>query len=175
MPRSSRSGMTSSGRAMVSYLGRVYVFTATLVIFCFAWAAVAAKPWVDTSPAKQDPRLTTLAKQEKQLRREATQVKHLVGRRWRVYQRRLGERKQQIAKARESYEQQLAVARAAEARIAAQRAAAAAAASVVSYSPAASSAQPVSSSAAAPSVRVVTLPPKVNVVTLPPVTTTKSS
>jgi hypothetical protein len=140
---------------------RLYAAAATLLAFFVLWATIAARPWAPAR-ARADPRILALAARERVLRREALQVRHLVAKRWHVYERRLRAREHVIALARHRHAEQLAAAHAAAARIAAQ--------------PTAYSAPPPGASATpAPATQVVTLPPPVRVVTLPAVTATSSS
>lgn len=118
---------------MTNHVGRLYALAAALVIFFLTWTTVAARPWSTRSAPRTDPRTAALAAREQRLRHESIVVARIVRRRWAVYQLRLQRRQRQIA--------------------AVKRANAAAAQQVQL---AASAAPPV---AAAPSVRVVSLPP----------------
>ena len=53
---------------MSSFLPRLYILAAAMAFFFLSWAAVAARPWQDTAPRKQDPRLALLYKREKELK-----------------------------------------------------------------------------------------------------------
>ena len=114
---------------MTSHVGRLYALALGLVVFFLAWAVVAARPW--GAPAAADPRHQALVAREHRLRHEAVLVNRIVTRRWAVYRKALRARQSEIAAAK---------AKAAQQAQQAQQAA--------SYS-----------AAAAPSVRVVTLPP----------------
>ena len=129
---------------MTSHTGRLYALALALVVLFATWTAIATKPWV-TQAAAADPRWTALVAREQRLRHESIAVNRLVQRRWAVYRVELRKRQGQIAAAHRA---QLAADRQAAAAAAAQQAAVAAAPSY---------AAPVS--AAAPAVRVVTLPP----------------
>jgi hypothetical protein len=179
---------------------RLYVVAATLAAFFLLWAVIAAKPWASSTATKKpevDPRVVSLERFQRHLRRETAVVRRTENRVWNEYRRRLRLRETQIAAAKERYQQQVAAAQAAEARIAQVRAAYAAAAAArsasASSSSSATSAAPssggvktvttytvsrvqsapiVTHAAAAPApppvTKVVTLPPQVQVVTLPP-------
>ena len=116
---------------MTSHTGRLYALAASLFAFFVLWAVVAAHPWASAASAG-DPRLAKLTERERRLRADAALVQRIVDRRFAVYKAALTKRRSEIAAAR-------------------RRASAAAAAA---------SAVP-ASQAAAPSVRVVTLPPLV--------------
>lgn len=118
---------------MTSHVGRLYALALALVVFFLVWATVAARPWSTQSAPRTDPRVAALAAREQRLRHESVAVARIVHRRWEVYRVRLHRRQHQIA----------AVKRA-NAEAARQARLAAASAPAV---------------AAAPSVRVVTLPP----------------
>ena len=121
---------------MTSHTGRLYTLASALVVFFLAWAGIAARPWATASP---DRRLRALDGRAARLRHEAKLVNHVVAARWAAYKVALRVRERQIT--------------AAKAHIAAARAAQrqAAAAAVVQ--------QAAPTGAAAPAVRVVTLPP----------------
>ncbi len=87
---------------MRSAAGRIYVAAAAVLIFCVAWAAVAARPW---ARATADPRLAQLALREQQLRRESVLVRAVVRARWGAYRVRLAERRRVIAAARQQQRQ----------------------------------------------------------------------
>jgi hypothetical protein len=114
---------------MTSHVARLYALVAAVLVFFVAWGAIAAHPWRTTSSASTDPRLAALQLREQRLRAESLAVKRIVDRRWAAYRVQLALRNRDIA--------------AIKARNAKARAALASA--------------PVT--AAAPSVRVVTLPP----------------
>jgi hypothetical protein len=118
---------------MTSHTGRLYGLALALVVFFLAWASVAAHPW---AKASADPRLQALALREARLRHEATLVRQVVAARWSAYRTALHLRDLEIARAK--------------ARIAAAQAATRQQAVAAQVAPTA---------AAAPSVRVVTLPP----------------
>ncbi|HSR23022.1 MAG TPA: hypothetical protein VLW53_05700, partial [Candidatus Eisenbacteria bacterium] len=111
---------------MTSHVGRLYTAAAGVLAFFVLWAAIAAHPW--QARAKTDPRLTALAKRERQLRHDAVLVQQIVARR--------------AAAAR-------AAAQAAAARAAAARAAQAQAQMASAQAPAAAAPQ------VAPGVRIV--------------------
>lgn len=162
----------TTGRAMRNHTIRLYLATATLLVFLLLWTTVAVRPW--SAPAKRtaDPRLVALAARQRQLQREAATVKGLLARRWAVYRRELRGREREIAAARRQHARRVEAARAAAARIAAAEAALASRRTAAA--PAASPTTPAPLAApAAPTV--VTLPPQVQVVTLPPVTSSSSS
>jgi hypothetical protein len=115
---------------MTSHTGRLYAVAVALVVFFLTWAAVAARPWAS---AQADPRLAALAARERRARHESLVVRRIVRHRWAVYRVQLKHRQAQIAAARRAAQQ-----------AAAQQAAAQQAPIV---------------GAAAPPVRVVTLPP----------------
>jgi hypothetical protein len=117
---------------MTNHVARLYALVAAVLVFFVAWAAIAAHPW-STRTATADPRIAALQLREQRLRAESLAVKRIVDRRWAVYRAQLALRKQQIAAIRT---------RNAKAR-----------ASLASASTAGSV------SAAAPPVRIVTLPP----------------
>jgi hypothetical protein len=125
---------------MTSHTGRLYAVAVALVVFFLTWAAVAARPWAS---AKADPRLAALAARERRARHESLVVRRIVRHRWAVYRVQLKHRQAQIAAARRAA-RQAAAQQAAAQRAAAQQAAAQQAPIV---------------GAAAPPVRVVTLPP----------------
>ena len=185
---------------------RLSFAVATALVFLALWAAIAAHPW--TGSAKHtavDPRLAALTEKQRRLQHEAEQVKRLLGCRWAVYGRRLSTREREIALVKSRHGRELALARAAEARIASELAARALAAeqaasqrtSLVSATttttttaaatPSTTTGQAptttqtpttTASAAAAPASAPAPAPappPVVAVVTTPPVTTTKSS
>ncbi|HYX76470.1 MAG TPA: hypothetical protein VE757_04760 [Gaiellaceae bacterium] len=118
---------------MTSHVGRLYALAVALVVFFLTWAAVAARPWATHSAARADPRAAALAAREHRLRHESVAVARIVRRRWALYRVELRRRERRIqAVKREN------AAAAHQAQLAA-------------------SAAP--SGAAAPSVRVVSLPP----------------
>jgi hypothetical protein len=125
---------------MTSHVGRLYALALALFVFFLTWTTVAAHPWSAPAATRADPRAAALAARQVRLRHESVVVARIVRRRWAVYRKQLRRRQQRIAAINR--------ANAAAARQAQLAAAAAAAA------PAASS-----YSAAAPSVRVVSLPP----------------
>jgi hypothetical protein len=114
---------------MTSHVARLYALVAAVLVFFVAWAAIAAHPW-QSKAASSDPRLAALQLREQRLRAESLAVKRILDKRWAAYRAHLAQRKEQIA------------------AINAQNAKTRAAASLAS-----------ATSAAAPSVRVVTLPP----------------
>jgi hypothetical protein len=114
---------------MTSNLGRTYAIVAAMIVFFLTWAVVAARPWVEPSSIKTDPRIAALDARERRLRAESVRIKAIVDRRWALYRTALAKRKRQI-KAREKAQKALA---ARQAQIAAQ-AQALAPAPVPSYS-----------------------------------------
>jgi len=128
---------------MTSHVVRLYALAAALLVFFLTWAAIAARPWASHSSAKADPRWAALARREQRLRHDAIAVRRVVDRRWHVYQVQLTARKRAISAAVQRHQRALAAARAAAVAVSATS-------SAPSYS---------GSTAAAPSVRVVTLPP----------------
>ena len=123
---------------MTNHVGRLYSLALTIVLFFVLWAAIAAHPWARVGT---DPRLTALAAREQHLRHDGVLVRRIVAARWAVYRVDLARRKAAIA-ALQQRQAQLA---------AAATAAAAAPAPTVSTN--------YGGGAAAPAVRVVTLPP----------------
>jgi len=78
---------------------RLYAVVAAVLVFCVAWAAVAARPWATT---KTDPRLAALAVREQRLRADARLVQQIVGKRTAGYQAALAARQAQNAAASRS-------------------------------------------------------------------------
>ena len=76
---------------------RLYAVVVALLVFCVAWAAVAARPWV---APKADPRLAALAVREKRLRADARLVQQIVNQRTSTYRAALATRQTQNAAAR---------------------------------------------------------------------------
>ena len=79
---------------MTDHVARLYALALALVVFFVTWAAVAAHPW---ATAKPDPRVAALAAREQKLRREATLVRRVVGRRLADYRVALDRRQAEIA------------------------------------------------------------------------------
>ena len=77
---------------MGSPLARIYAVVLGTLVFMLAWAAIAAHPWASAGRGTRDARLAALAARERQLRREAAQVQRIVARRWAVYRRALARR-----------------------------------------------------------------------------------
>jgi hypothetical protein len=123
---------------MTNHTARLYALVGSILVFFVAWAAIAAHPWQSAKAAAQDPRLTALQLREQRLRAESLAVKRVLDKRWATYRAHLALRQQQIASIRS-----------ANAKARAASLASAQAAPVTSSS----------GTAAAPSVRVVTLPP----------------
>jgi hypothetical protein len=123
---------------MTSHVGRLYALALALFVFFLTWATVAAHPWSAPAATRADPRAAALAARQVRLRHESVVVARIVRRRWAAYRKQLHRRQQRIAAINR--------ANAAAARQA-QLAATAAAPAASGYS------------AAAPSVRVVSLPP----------------
>jgi hypothetical protein len=145
---------------MQSHALRLYVVSATVLVFFVLWAVIAARPWAAKAASPGvDPRLAALDRREQRLRREAQTVNRTIARRWHAYHRRLQAREALIRELQRTHARQLAAA--------ARAAAASVAAPVASYSAGASAA----------GSQVVTLPPRVRVVTLPgpPATSSGSS
>jgi len=126
---------------MTSHVGRLYALALALFVFFLTWATVAAHPWSAPAASRADPRAAALAARQVRLRHESVVVARIVRRRWAIYRKHLRRRQQRIA--------------------AINRANAAAAARQAQLAAAAAAAAPAASgySAAAPSVRVVSLPP----------------
>jgi hypothetical protein len=124
---------------MTSHAGRLYALALALVLFFLTWATVAAHPWSARATPRADPRAAALAARQLRLRHESVVVARIVRRRWAIYRKQLRRRRQQIA--------------------AVSRANAAAARQAELATSAAAAAPAVAAYAAAPSVRVVSLPP----------------
>ena len=92
---------------MTSHTGRLYTLAFALVVFFLAWATIAAHPWASSTA---DPRLQALAVREAQLRHEAKLVKQVVAQRWTAYRAQLKLRQAQIAAAKSSSTQNVALA-----------------------------------------------------------------
>ena len=120
---------------MTSHVARLYALAAGVLVFFVTWAGVAAHPWQTRAATAQDPRLAALQVREQRLRAESLAVKRIVDRRWAVYRAHLALRRHEIA--------------------AINAVNAKARASSLVSAPAAVS----GGGAAAPPVRVVTLPP----------------
>jgi hypothetical protein len=101
---------------MTSSLGRVYAIVLAMLVFFLAWAAIAARPWVDASGTKTDPRIIALNARERRLRADAVKVRAVVNKRWALYRAALAKRKRQITARKKALAAQ-------QARIAASRAA----------------------------------------------------
>jgi hypothetical protein len=138
---------------MTNHVVRLYAFAGSLLVLFLTWAAIAAKPWAAGATPKADPRWAALAAREQRLRHETAVVNRVVATRWRVYRVRLAARRRAVSAAIQRHQQQLAAARAAAAAASARLAAA------PSYAAPSSSGYSAPAPAAAPSVRVVTLPP----------------
>jgi hypothetical protein len=76
---------------------RLYAVVVAVLIFCVAWAVVAARPWVTT---KTDPRLAALAVREQRLRADAKLVQQIVNQRTATYKSALAARQAQNAATR---------------------------------------------------------------------------
>ncbi len=122
---------------MTNHTARLYALAATVLVFFVAWATIAAHPWRTQKTAAQDPRLAALQAREQRLRAEALAVKRIVDKRWAVYRANLTARNRTIA-----------TVKAANARTAA-----------LASAPQPAPTTPTAGAAAAPSVRIVTLPP----------------
>lgn len=84
---------------MTSHVARLYALVAGVVAFFVAWAAVAAHPWSTPTKAASDPRLTTLAAREQQIRSESIRVQKVVAARWAIYRRALAAHNAAVSKA----------------------------------------------------------------------------
>ena len=125
---------------MTSHVGRLYALAVALVVFFLTWATVAAHPWSTHAMPNADPRAAALAARQLQLRHESVVVARIVRLRWAIYRKQLRRRQRQI--------------------VVVNRANAAAARQAQLAASASAATPPVSGySAAAPSVRVVSLPP----------------
>jgi hypothetical protein len=140
---------------MTDHVRRLYAAAAGVLVLFLTWAVVAAHPWQTPARSAQDRQLAALHRRELRVRWEAVRVRRIVRHRWASYRVALHRRQLEIAAVRHSHDAALAAARAAAARAAAT----ASAAQVVASAPQAISAAPVSAPAAAPTVRVVSLPP----------------
>jgi len=141
---------------MTNGLGRVYAISAAIVVFFLSWAVIAARPWVEAPTAKVDPRLVALDARERNLRKDAVQIRAIVQKRWALYHTQLVRRKHLIAvrkKAQAAAAQQALIAQRSVVR------------SVPSYS------APSSHVASAPSAPIVRVAPPA----APPATHTKTS
>lgn len=116
---------------MTNHVGRLYSLALTIILFFVLWAAIAARPW---ARANADPRMAALAAREQHLRHDSALVQRIVAARWALYRVDLARRKAAIATWQ---------------RRQAQLAAAPAPTVSTNYGV----------GAAAPAVRVVTLPP----------------
>jgi hypothetical protein len=112
-------------------VGRLYSLALTIILFFVLWAAIAARPW---ARANADPRMAALAAREQHLRHDSALVQRIVAARWALYRVDLARRKAAIATWQ---------------RRQAQLAAAPAPTVSTNYG----------DGAAAPAVRIVTLPP----------------
>lgn len=120
---------------------RLYVVAAAVLVFFLSWAAIAANPWAaKAESAPTDPRLAALAQREQRLQERAAEVQRILDRRWADYRVALAERKREITAVKKAHAKDVKAA----ARLQAQLDAL--------------DAQP-TAPAAAPTVRVVTLPP----------------
>ena len=131
---------------MTNHVARLYALATALIVFFAVWLAVATHPWAQASPsvAASDPQIVRLQARERHLRAETRRVNRIVNRRYAAYGKELARRNRLNASARLRHRQQLVAA-----RIAAQQ---------VISAPSAALSQGVAP-AAAPQVRVVTLPP----------------
>ena len=163
---------------MKHHTARLYVASATLLVFLLLWVTIAAKPWTSAGRRAADPRVLALQARQRALEHEAAHVKAVVASRWHRYEKALRSREREIAAAKQRHDEQVAASRVAYARLAAYRTRGKTAASsartvtttVVSHT---TSVIPASPSPASPAPAPA--PPPVQVVTLPPVTTTSSS
>jgi hypothetical protein len=73
---------------MTNHLVRVYAAAGALAAFFFAWAGIAARPWVEQP---SDPRMAALDLREQRLQRDATLVQQVVDRRWEAYRAALAQ------------------------------------------------------------------------------------
>jgi len=76
---------------------RLYAVVIAALVFCIAWAVVAARPWATT---KTDPRLVALAVREQRLRADAKLVRQIVDQRTATYKTALAVRQAQNTAAR---------------------------------------------------------------------------
>jgi hypothetical protein len=143
--------------AMTDHVRRLYAAAAGVLVLFLTWAVVAAHPWQAPPRTAEQRQLAALHRRELQVRREALQVRRVVSRRWASYRVALHRREVEIAAARRRHAAALAAAQAAAARAAA--AASAVQAAAAAPAPVASGAPVSAPVAAAPSVRVVSLPP----------------
>ena len=134
---------------MTNATRRLSIASIAILVLFLSWAFVAARPWAVHASAAQDPRVQLLAQREARLRHDAVLVNHVVARRWKHYQVALHKRQRAIARAKATHAHQLVAARQAAASVAAAQVSAPSR----SYSSGGSTA-----TAAAPPVRIVTLP-----------------
>ena len=134
---------------MTNATRRLSIAAIAILVLFLSWAFVAARPWAAHASAAPDPRVQLLAQREARLRHDAVLVNHVVARRWKHYQVALHKRQLAIARAKATHAHQL---------VAARQAAVSAAAAQVSSSRSYSSGRSTASAAAAPPVRIVTLP-----------------
>jgi hypothetical protein len=83
---------------MRSPIARLYAVSATLVVFFFSWAVLAARP-LASSGRSNDPRLAALAVRERRLQAESVAVRRILERRWGAYRAALARRRRAIAAA----------------------------------------------------------------------------
>ena len=81
---------------MTNHAARLYAVALALAVLFVTWAVVAARPWAATA-AERDPRIVALERREAQLRRKSVRVEHRVQRRFAAYEKRLRNRKREIA------------------------------------------------------------------------------
>ena len=107
---------------MKHHTARLYVASATLLVFFLLWVTIAAKPWTSASKRTADPRVLALQARQRALKHEAAHVKAVVASRWHRYEKALRSREREIAAAKRRHDEQVAASRAAYARLAAYRA-----------------------------------------------------
>jgi hypothetical protein len=80
---------------MTSHVGRLYAAAVAIVVFFFAWLAVATKPWL---PPPSNPRLAALTAREERLRAESIAAQRIVDERWAAYRLELARLRTQNAR-----------------------------------------------------------------------------
>ena len=73
---------------MTKTIGRLYAASLSVVVFFVAWAAIAAKPWVQTTitvSSTINKRLARLQAREIQMQKQALQVQRVLDKRWASY------------------------------------------------------------------------------------------
>ena len=77
--------MTTGVVAVTNAIGRFWAVAVALVVFFILWAALAAKPWVSSSGAPADPRLSALQAQEQKVQNRAIAAQQTLNKRWAAY------------------------------------------------------------------------------------------